>query len=121
MTIRSQTNAPVVLVISPDWTLRAMVRAELREADIEALGMEGTIGVEQGLVAPSLIVVDGVELRNAAAWQVLKDLVGTVPILVVDSRTDPAPDLPGAEVLWRPLRVEDIASRVLARLGRDPG
>jgi hypothetical protein len=116
-----QGNMPVVFVISPDWTLRTMVRAELREADIEALGMEDTSDMDEALaqgIVPSLIVLDGVELEKAAAREALKNLTPNVAILVVDSRTTPAPALPGAEVLWRPVRVQDIVSWVLARLGR---
>jgi DNA-binding response OmpR family regulator len=111
---------PIVFVVSPDWTLRAMVRAELREARIDALGMETTRDVAEALargIAPSLIVLDGAELENPAAREALENLAQNV--LVVDSRTTPAPALPGAEVLRRPLWIQEIVSRVLARLGRE--
>jgi hypothetical protein len=99
-----------------------MFRAELREANIEALGMQGMRDMADALtqgVEPSSILVDGMELKDATARRVLKDLARTVPILIVDSRTEPAPDLPGAEILWRPLRVQDVVSRVLEKLGRE--
>jgi DNA-binding response OmpR family regulator len=120
MASHSQRSMPIVFVVSRDWTLRAMVRAELREAHIEALGMETTRDVAEALargIAPSLIVLDGVELENPAAREALENLARNV--LVVDSRTTPAPALPGAEVLRRPLRIQEIVSRVLARLGRE--
>jgi hypothetical protein len=120
MPSHSQRIMPILFVVSPDWTLRAMVRAELREAHIEALGMETTRDVAEALargIAPSLIVLDGVELENPAAREALENLARNV--LVVDSRTTPAPALPGAEVLRRPLRIQEIVSRVLARLGRE--
>jgi hypothetical protein len=98
-----------------------MVRAELREAGIEAIGMESFRDMNEAVArgaAPSLVVVEGEELGNEAARKVLGNLARTAPILVVNSRTELAPELPGAEVLWRPVRVRDIVSRVLVRLGR---
>ena len=121
MAPHSQKSMPVVLVVSSDWTLRTMVRAELREANIEALGMRATSDMADALahgVVPSLIVVDGAELKNAAAREVLENLARNVTVLVVDSRTTPAPALPGAEVLLRPVRVQDIVSQVVAHLDR---
>jgi hypothetical protein len=110
---------PVVFVISPDWTLRTMVRAELREAGIMALGMQTTGDLEEVLdrgVVPSSIVLDGVELEDLKAQKMLETLTQDVPVLVVDSTITPAPHLPGAEVLHRPVQVRDVVSRVLARL-----
>ena len=98
-----------------------MVRAELREAGIEALGLQCVADMNETLargMRPSLIVVDGVELENAAARETVGNLTQNVAVLVVDSRTTPAPPLRGAGVLLRPVRVRDIVSRVLARLGR---
>ncbi len=98
-----------------------MVRAELREANIEAIGMQSISDMADALangVAPSLIVVDGAELETLAARKMLEDLARTVGVLVVDSRTTPAPALPGADVLSRPVRVRDITSWVFARLSR---
>jgi hypothetical protein len=110
---------PVVFVISPDWTLRAMVRAELREAGVEALGMEGIDDLTEELargVVPSVVVLDGVELEKPDAREALQNLAANIAILVVDSRIAPAPGLSSAEVLRRPIRVQDIVSRVLTRL-----
>lgn len=98
-----------------------MVRAELREADIEALGMETMSDMEDALArgfAPSVIVLDGAELENAGARKRVEKLAHSVAVLVVDSRISPAPAVPNAEVLWRPVRVQDVVSRVCARLNR---
>jgi hypothetical protein len=113
---------PVVFVISPDWTLRAMVRAELREAGIEALGMEDIRDMVEAVyrgVRPSVIVIDGVELEKPVMRETVDDMSRSIPILVVDSRVTPAPVLPFAEVLPRPIRVQDIVLRVLSRLGHN--
>jgi hypothetical protein len=114
-------KAPVVFVISPDWTLRTMVRAELRETGVEALGMEDTNDLTEALVrgvTPSLVVLDGAELEKPIARQTLENLPRNIAILVVDSQVTPAPTLPSAEVLRRPIRVQDIVSHVLTRLYR---
>jgi hypothetical protein len=111
---------PVVFVISPEWTLRTMVRAELREAGIEALGMEGARDMVEAIyrgVAPSMIVIDGIELEKPVTRETLEDMSRNVPILVVESAITPAQVFPFAEVLRRPVRVQDIVSRVLLRLG----
>jgi hypothetical protein len=100
-------------------TLRAAVRAELREAGVDALGLETADDVGRALargVWPSLIVIDGAELASPAARQAMSNLARQTVVLVIDSPTAPAPDLPGAERLARPLRVGDIVKRVLARL-----
>jgi hypothetical protein len=114
-------KVPIVFVISPEWTLRTMVRAELREAGIEALGMEATGDLVEALhrgIAPSVVVIDGIELEKPATREILENMPRNIPILVVDSRVTPAPVLSSAEVLRRPIRVQDIVSRVLMRLGR---
>jgi AmiR/NasT family two-component response regulator len=110
---------PKVFVVSEDRTLRAAVRAELREAGVEALGMEtpGEVGemLARG-VAPDAVVVDGEALEEAAARDALENLARRVALLVVDSRVMPAPPLPGAQRLLRPVRVREIVERVLALL-----
>jgi hypothetical protein len=118
---KNQAKMPVVFVISPDWTLRTMVRAELREAGIMALGMEATSDLEKDLrpgVAPSVIVLDGIELVDAAVRKMLEALAQDVAVLVLDSAITPALTFPCTEVLRRPVQVRDVVSRVFARLGR---
>jgi hypothetical protein len=118
------SKMPVVFVVSRDWTLRAAVRAELREAGVDALGLETADEVGKALargVLPAVVVVDAAELETAPAREGLGNLARTVAVLVIDSRTAPAPDLPGAERLQRPLSVGDIVARVLARLAERSG
>jgi DNA-binding response OmpR family regulator len=115
---------PVVFVVSRDWTLRAAVRAELREAGVDALGLETADDVGKTLargVSPAAVVVDATELGTPLAREALGNLARTVAVLVVESRMTPAPDLPGAERLQRPLSVGDIVARVLARLAERAG
>ena len=105
---------PTVFVIGSDWTLRANVRAELREAGIEALGMETMDEAGQAIARgewPAAAVLE------AAAGEpnptALGLLAKRVPVVVVASRTETVP-LPedAAVVLYRPVRVADIVARV---------
>ena len=102
---------PTVFIISTDWTLRATVRAELREAGVAALGMESADDAAREIAAgrmPSAIVLDG-----AVSGAGLESLARGVPVIVVASRTEPTPPLPGAAaVLYRPVLVGEIVARV---------
>jgi len=96
-----------------------MVRAALRETGVNALGLETADDVGRTLargVSPRVVVIDAAELETPSARDALGNLARSVAILVVDSSTLAAPELPGAERLARPLRVRDIVERVLARL-----
>jgi len=111
---------PVVFVVSREWDLRGAVRAELREAGIAAMGMETVEDMARtiaGGVAPDLVVLDGDYLHHPPTRQAVQNLASRVPVLVVDSRANPAPPVPGAELLSRPVQVKEIVARVLARLG----
>ena len=115
----SASKMPVVFIVSGEWDLRGAVRAELREAGIEALGMETVedmAGTIAGGGAPSLVVLDGAQLHKAQTRQALQNLSTRVPLLVIDSRLSPAPALPGAQTILRPVRVKDIVARVLIML-----
>ncbi len=79
-----------------------MLRAQLREARIEALGMQATGDIGDFFahgVAPSVIVVDGCELNDPAKGRIIEDLARIVAVIVVDSRTTPSPVLAGTDVL----------------------
>ncbi len=113
-----------VFVVSRDWTLRAAVRAELRETGVDALGLETADDVGKALargLLPAVIVIDAAELETPSAREALGNLARIAAVLVVDSRTSAAPELPGAERLQRPLRVQDIVERVLVRLAERAG
>lgn len=111
---------PVVFIVSRQWDLRGAVRAELREAGIAALGMETIDDMAKAIaggIAPELVVLDGDYLHDPLKRQPLQNLASHVPVLVIDSRTTPAPPLLGAQFLSRPVQVREIVARVLARLG----
>lgn len=111
---------PTIFVISRDWTLRAMVRAELRYLGVDALGMESAEDLAEALAhgkAPSAVVLDAASeaaaLSHPTTRAALANLAKRVPLLVVASRVDPAPPLEGAAaVLYRPVRVGEIVARV---------
>jgi DNA-binding response OmpR family regulator len=110
---------PVVFIVSGEWDLRGAVRAELREAGIEALGLETVEDMARviaGGICPSLVVLDGAQLHNPKAWRALENLSSRVPVLVIDSRLDPAPPLPDVTTMLRPLQIREIVARVLAML-----
>jgi DNA-binding response OmpR family regulator len=115
----SAFKMPVVFIVSGEWDLRGAVRAELREAGIEALGMETVEDMAQtiaGGIAPSLVVLDGAQLHHPETRQALQNLSSRLPFLVVNSRLSPAPPLPGAKTILRPVLVKEIVARVLAML-----
>jgi DNA-binding response OmpR family regulator len=110
---------PLVFVVSAEWDLRGAVRAELREAGVEALGMETVEDMARMIaagVAPMLVVLDGAELQKMETRTALRNLASRVPLLVIDSRLNPAPPLPGAQTILRPVQVKEIVARVLALL-----
>src|SRR5207253_1496153 len=116
---RTAVKMPVVFIVSGEWDLRGAVRAELREAGIEALGLETVDDMAQmiaGGIAPALLVLDGEQLRGPEARHALKNLSSRLPVLVVDSRLSPAPPLPGAKTILRPVQVKEIVARVLEML-----
>jgi hypothetical protein len=118
---KKKAPMPIVFVISPDWTLRTNVRAQLREVGIMALGMQATDDLEEVLmrgVVPSSIVFDIAELENPKARRMLETLAQDVAVLVAGASANPALSFPGREVLCRPVQVQDVVSRVVARLGR---
>ncbi|HZP32925.1 MAG TPA: hypothetical protein VFB23_06125 [Candidatus Acidoferrales bacterium] len=111
----------VVFVVSGEWELRGAVRAELRERGITALGLETvddmarTIG---GGIAPSLVVLDGALLHDPESLAAVDNLSSHIPVLVVDSRVNPAPPMPGAKRMLRPVQVKQIVSRVMEMIPR---
>lgn len=114
---------PVVFIVSGEWNLRGAVRAELREAGIEALGMESVDDMAQAIangLVPSLVVLDGAQLSKAETRQALQNLSSRLPVLVIDSRVNPAPPLPGVTSILRPVQVKEIVARVLAMLSWRP-
>jgi len=103
---------PTVFVIGEDWTLRSLVRAELREHGIAALGMASPEEAAQAIAAgtiPSAVVLDATSLGGAAAAP--EFLPRSVPVLLVTSSGAPTPPW-AAAVLSKPVQVGEIVSRV---------
>ena len=105
---------PVVFVIAEDWTLRAGVRAELRERGIEALGMESASDASSALAAgqsPAAVILDSG--AKAASDPAIQKLAARVPTILIASHTESAPSLPAAKIFHRPVRIGEIVSAVL--------
>ena len=103
---------PTVFVIGEDWTLRSLVRAELREHGVEALGMESADDAVRGVAAstgPSAIVVDLTSLHGEVS--ALEPLARRVPVVIVASPGAPAPNWVSA-TLRKPVAVGDVVSCV---------
>jgi DNA-binding response OmpR family regulator len=104
---------PTVFVIGEDWQLRAHVRAELREAGIEALGMESLDEAGRAIAGgthPAAMVVDSSAADTSNP--VLAQAARQVPVILVASRTGAATPPEGAVVMWRPVRVAEIVEKV---------
>ena len=85
----------VVFVIASDWRLRAAVRAELRELGINALGIDLASDAGRAIASgqmPSAMVLEATAaiVGNPA----LQKLIGTVPTILVASRTETVPSPP---------------------------
>ncbi len=103
---------PAVFVIGEDWNLRSLVRAELREHGVEALGMETADDAGRTIAAgtmPSAVVLDLTSLRGDVA--ALETLARRVPVVAVTSPGASAPAW-AATVLTRPVTVGDVVARV---------
>ena len=112
---------PTVFVISEDWILRTTVRAELRHAGVEALGMESADDAARMIARgtpPSVVVVDSTAVNaTPASRQALRNLARRVPVILVAScpgvSGEASAPLDGAAaVLYRPVRVGEIVARV---------
>lgn len=112
---------PTVFVIARDWTLRAGVRAELREQGIDALGMDslGQVGhaIASGHIPAALVIEAIPEIAGDPA---VESLIKRVPAILVASRTETTPLPPVDTVFYRPVRIGEIVARVgeLVRRGQ---
>jgi hypothetical protein len=104
---------PVVFVIAPDWTMRTPVRAELRETGIDALGMDSVDDASFAIASgglPNVVVLEATaELLGNLRIQIL---VQHVPAILIASRPATVPLPEGATVLYRPVRIAEIVTRV---------
>jgi hypothetical protein len=104
---------PIVFVIARDWKLRVGVRAELREAGMDALGMESAADAGKALASgqlPAAIVVEAVP--GLADDPQMAQLIERVPAVLVASRAETVSLPPVAAVLYRPVRVGDVVALV---------
>jgi len=117
--LHSMDKMPVVFVIAHDWSLRAGVRAELRERGIEALGMDAAADAGRAIASgqlPAVVVLEAIpELAGDLAIQ---KLVERVPTLLIASRTETVPLPPVDAVFYRPVRVGEIVARVHELIAR---
>jgi hypothetical protein len=111
---------PTVFILARDWSLRAMVRAELRERGIDVQGME--IAAEAGNriasgVIPSVVVLEAGNRIEPG----LESLARRVPFVVVASGLDGDvwPEA-AARIFRRPVRIAEVVSAVLDLLRGRP-
>ena len=113
---------PVVFVIASDWTLRTAVRAQLRELGVQALGMESADQVGQTMGAgemPSAVVLEAT--AALASDPAIRKLLERVPTVLIASRTEHLDLPPIAQLCYRPVRIEEIVSRVRELLQQPHG
>lgn len=104
---------PTVFIVARDWALRAALRAELRERSINALGMESADEAGRAIASGLLPAVAVIEaIAEIAANSAIQTLVERVPTILIASRTETVPLPPVDSVLYRPVRIGEIASRV---------
>jgi hypothetical protein len=117
---------PLVFVLARDWTLRTAVRAELGERGIQALGMDSPDDAGRVIAAgqmPAAIVLEGTS--ELVTHPAIRELISRVPTVWIASRTERIPETAGPPkrrgparqpvgiVLYRPVSVGEIVSRVL--------
>lgn len=101
-----------VFVIARDWKLRALVRAELREKGVGALGMEDA--AEAGSLIASGIVPSAVVLEASKKIEPGLDMLARrVPFVVVASAAESRAWPRAAKLLRRPVRVGEVVAAVL--------
>ena len=108
---------PVVIILARDWTLRAALRAELRERGIDALGIDTAEDVgrilAEGVVPAAAVVEVTSEFADSPAIQ---SLLKRVPAILIASRTETVALPPAAAVFYRPVSIGEIVTRVLELL-----
>lgn len=117
----------LVFIVARDWVLRTSVRAELRERGVDALGMDSPDDVGRALASgqiPAVVVLQGT--GDFASHPGVVSLISQVPTILIASRTEKIPFPPQKDqeeqrqslraVLYRPVLVGDIVSRVIQLL-----
>lgn len=110
----------IVYVVATDWKLRTAVRAELREREIEALGMESADDVGRALARgemPAAVVLEAT--AELAGDPAIQSLVTRVPTVLVASRVETVPLPKVAAVFYKPVRIGEIVGKVNEILARE--
>jgi hypothetical protein len=112
---------PVVFVIARDWTLRTSARAELLEAGIHALGLQSADDAGRILASghfPAAVILEAT--AGLADDPAIARLVSRVPTVLVASRAEKLALPPVAAVVYRPVRIGEIVTKVreLLRTGQ---
>jgi DNA-binding response OmpR family regulator len=104
-----------VLVVGRDWQFRALLRAQLREDGYEALGLatleEAAQTIAQMPSTPAVVVFDTTGAPASECLGRLQDLARRAAVIVVASAREEV-DVPGAQVLHRPLSVGLVVTEV---------
>ncbi|MDE3137632.1 MAG: response regulator transcription factor [Acidobacteriota bacterium] len=111
---------PIVFILARDWPLRVLLRAELRERGIQAIGMQtaGEVGtrIASGDM-PSVVVLEASQDLEPG----LESLARRVPFVVVASGADQdAWPAAATTVLHRPVRIAEVVAAVLGHLRGRP-
>jgi DNA-binding response OmpR family regulator len=115
-----KAGMPIVFILARDWPLRVLLRAELRERGIQAVGMQTAAEAGTRIASgdlPSVVVMEASgELEPG-----LESLARRVPFIVVASGAEqdvwPAA---AAAVLHRPVRIAEVVAAVLVQLRGHP-
>ena len=103
---------PIIFIIASDWKLRTSVRAELREAGFEAMGMESPDEVGRAIAAGELPAAVVLEATPPLTSDPVKQLVARVPTVLIASRTETIDVPPVSDILYRPVRIGEIVQHV---------
>jgi DNA-binding response OmpR family regulator len=98
-----------VLVVSRDRNFRSLVRAQLREERIEALGFE-TLEAASEAENPSALVFD-LSGASEEEFSLIRNRLVQIPAVVIASAGEQL-DLPGAQVLRRPVSIGEVVTAV---------
>jgi DNA-binding response OmpR family regulator len=115
-----KAGMPIVFILARDWPLRVLLRAELRERGVQAIGMQTAAEVGTRIASgdmPSVVVLEAsqdVELG-------LESLARRVPFVVVASGSEQdAWPAAATTVLHRPVRIAEVVAAVLDHLRGRP-
>ena len=113
-----------VLVVGRAWKFRALLRAQLREENYDALGFATLEEAADQLAAgspPAALVFDSTDASPAVVQPQLAELARRLPVLVIagaqdsfDFSPDKRRESTAPRVLRRPLRLEEVVAAIKA-------